>query len=507
MAGWRSPLRGRDLNSDWQRFSAAAATALAGGDFAGARDALRAAVAHRPEDADGWFNLGYCCRQLGDFGGALDAYASALAAGLNGAEAAHVNRAVILADHLGQGEAAEAELRQAIAIAPDFLPTWLNLGQLHEDRGAPEAARAAYARARAIAPYSGRAQARLAALKVGEGDAAVAVAELEQRCQAGLTRDEDAAEILFALGNAYDAAGGHDAAFAAIMAANALSASLRRPGQRYDPAQMEALVAALVAGPRADPPETAAATPLDRSDEGAPLFICGMFRSGSTVFEQLLARHPEIAAGGELEAVPALVNAYVRPYPDRLWTLSAAELDALRADYARTRALAGAGMGARFITDKRPDNFLHIGLIKRLFPAAKIIVTRRAPLDNLLSILFLNFADTVSYSDDMRHIVHYMQQYEVLMAHWARLYGDDIRFVDYEDVVRAPDAVLADIHDWIGLSHSAYTSDGAPPAIIRTPSNWQARGPLHQRSVDRWRRFEDALEPYRGVLAGLPQRA
>jgi tetratricopeptide (TPR) repeat protein len=486
------------LNSAWQRFSAAAAAALAVSDFAGARAALHQAVAQRADDADGWFNLGYCCRQLGDFGGALDAYASALAAGLRDPEAAHVNRAVILADHLNRSAQAEAELRQAIAIAPDFLPAWLNLGQLHEDRGAAEEARAAYVRALTIAPQNGRAQARLAALTVEAGDAAGAVAALEARCRAGLMRDADAADILFALGNAYDAAQQYDAAFEAIMAANNLNASLRQHGQRYDPAQMEALVAALIAGPVA--PASAAPQHRERQDE--PLFICGMFRSGSTVFEQLLARHPDVAAGGELEAIPALVHAHARPYPERLWALSEAELNGLRADYDRSRA--ALGQNARIVTDKRPDNFLHIALIKRLFPAAKIVVTRRAPLDNLLSILFLNFADTISYSDDIGHIVHYMQQYERLMAHWARVYGDDIRFVDYEQVVRDPDAVLAGIHDWIGLSPLVDGAAKAPPTI-RTPSNWQARGPLHQRSVDRWRRFERALEPYRAILAGLPR--
>ena len=41
--------------------------------------------------------------------------------------------------------------------------------------------------------------------------------------------------------------------------------------------------------------------------------------------------------------------------------------------------------GAMHVTDKRPDNFLYIGLIKRLFPAAKIVHTTRDPLDNCLN--------------------------------------------------------------------------------------------------------------------------
>ena len=58
------------------------------------------------------------------------------------------------------------------------------------------------------------------------------------------------------------------------------------------------------------------------------------------------------------------------------------------------------------MTDKRPDNFLHIALIKALFPQARIVHTRRHPLDNILSVFFLYFGDDVSYSDRLDDIVH-----------------------------------------------------------------------------------------------------
>jgi tetratricopeptide (TPR) repeat protein len=486
------------LSSTWDELDRAAAAAFAAGDLRAASTALERAVAIRPDHADHWFNLGYARRQLGDHRGALDAYATALANGLTGAEAAHVNRAVILAGPLGNAADAEAELQQAIALNGEFLPAWLNLGELHEDQGNAAAARRAYDRALHIAPGNGRAQARLAALTVLEGDAAAAVAALEARCHAGLAANDDALEILFAFGNALDAAGRHEDAFEAIVAANALSARLRQPGQRYDPAQMQQLTDALC---RFSPPYQ----PAVQSDDAArALFICGMFRSGSTVLEQLVARHPRIAAGGELELIPAFVHTQLHPYPDRLKTVSDAELDGMR--HAYTDTLASICPLSRFVTDKRPDNFLHIGLIKRLFPDAKIIVTRRAPLDNLLSIFFLNFADTVTYSDDLHHIVDYMRHYDRLIAHWVKLYPDDICFVDYEAVVTAPEPTLARIYTWLGLKpdDDAARLASSAAAVIRTPSNWQARGPLHHRSVGRWRNFEQPLAAYQQLLANLP---
>ena len=58
--------------------------------------------------------------------------------------------------------------------------------------------------------------------------------------------------------------------------------------------------------------------------------------------------------------------------------------------------------GATHVTDKRPANFLYIGLIKALFPDAKIIHTTRAPLDNCLAIYFLHLDLEVSYATDLR---------------------------------------------------------------------------------------------------------
>jgi tetratricopeptide (TPR) repeat protein len=484
------------LQNDWGRISAAAAAALANGDFSAAQAALTAAVALRPDHADSWFNLGYARRHANDYAGALDAYATAISSGLAGAEAAHVNRAIILSSHMGKMPEAEMELHKAIALNADFLPAWLNLGELHEDQGDADAARKAYERALTVAPLSGRAQARLAALTILGGDAGRAVAALEARCRAGLTRDDDALEILFAYGNALDAAARYDEAFEVITAANSLSANLRHPMNRYDPVQMEQLVDKLCAL------EPAAVSGADALDEGRGLFICGMFRSGSTVFEQLLVRHPDIAAGGELELIPAFVHARLRPYPEGLDIIRDDAITAMQRDYCQN--LASICPASRYVTDKRPDNILHIGLIKRLFPNAKIIVTRRAPLDNLLSIFFLNFAETITYGDELRHIVHYMQQCDRLEAHWLRLYGDDIRTVDYEVTVTDPGAVLANIHDWLGLAPVDSAATLAAP-VIRTPSNWQARGSLHHRSVDRWRNYQASLAAHHELLADLPK--
>ncbi len=86
--------------------------------------------------------------------------------------------------------------------------------------------------------------------------------------------------------------------------------------------------------------------------------------------------------------LPHLVGQQLAGFPESVASRSAAQLAQLADDYYRS--LAQSFPNATWITDKRPDNFLYIGLIKQLFPGARIVHTTRDPLDNCLSIFFLH---------------------------------------------------------------------------------------------------------------------
>ena len=98
----------------------------------------------------------------------------------------------------------------------------------------------------------------------------------------------------FALGRLLDAKARYQEAFAAYTAAN--EASLASAGPHflpYDRAQQSAFIDRSIEG----------GTPRARANTAdvppRPIFIVGMFRSGSTLTEQLLAGIPGVAAGGE----------------------------------------------------------------------------------------------------------------------------------------------------------------------------------------------------------------
>jgi tetratricopeptide (TPR) repeat protein len=477
----------------WARLDAAAGQNIALRRYSDAAAQLRQAIALRPDHADGWFNLGYVLRQSRAYPEALEAYAEALRLGVSGPEEAHVNRAIILSEYLEQTGAAGHELDEAITKNPGFLPAWLNLGGLMEDVGDARAAGEAYTHALRLAPGNGRARARLSAIAIHKGEIEDAIRDLEDQLRRGADSQDDRAELLFALGNALDAAGRYREAFSAIDEANGINRTLRPASQHYNRQAQERLVDALIAAFPARPDHAAG------PDDHRLLFVCGMFRSGSTVIEQLLGRHPLVEIGGELELVPALVHEHLLPYPASLAKLGADDIRGLGDRYLRT--IGSNFPSAAHVTDKRPDNFLHIGLIKTLFPGARIIHTARGLLDNILSIYFLNFAEAINYSDRIEDIIHYVGQYRRLMAHWQAIFGEDIVTVEYDALVRAPEAVMTTTFDRLGLPvvDSAEASDKAAP-VIRTPSNWKARSALHSQSSGRWRNYAAELAGARAVF-------
>ncbi len=446
-------------------------------------------LALSPGDSVSWYNLGYLLRCVRRFDDALSAYGQALCAGIDHPEEVHLNRAVILSEFRERDGDAEAELRLALAIAPGFVPAWLNLGNLLEDRGDAAAARHSYGQVLAIDPANGRAHARLAAIDLFEGRGDASIPRLQSVLASAAPALPDTAEIGFALGAAHDAAGRYDEAFACFAAANRAASTMAPPQHRYDRARHAAYVDRLVATPP---------TPEPRGNGSSPIFICGMFRSGSTLVEQILSRHSRVASGGELDILTSIA-ATLPGYPEVLAVMSDEQSATLRDAYlAEVRDLHP---GADLLTDKRPDNFLHIGLIKRLFPGARIVHTVRDRFDTMLSVYFNHFDDSVSYGRDLEDIAHWLDQYGRLMAYWRATYPGDIHDISYDALVRDPEPTIAALLQFCGLAwEDAVLMPEAATNMVRTASVWQVRQRLHSRSSGRWRHYREPLETRFGPL-------
>ena len=467
----------------------------AAGRAEAAAEAYRRLLAIRPDLPDSWFNLALMERQAGRFAAALAAYDEAVRRGVSGPEEAWLNRGVIHADDLGRPDLALEDLEAALAIAPDWLPALLNLGNLHEDMGQREAAADAYGRALAVAPGHPVAMARAAGLARLTGPDDVVIAGLRLAVSRPGMDVADRAELGFALGRALDQVGAYDEAFAAYAAANAASRAIDPEGARYDRAGHERFIDSLIA---AFPAPAAPAAPVAGGEAG-PVFICGLFRSGSTLVEQIMAGHSRVTGGGELGLVPGLARA-VAGYPQALAGAGPEVFGPLRDLYLG--GLKTARPQADVVTDKRPDNFLHIGLIKAMFPNARIVHTVREPLDVILSNWFLHLDRSMGHALDLGDLAHWHGQYVRLMRHWKALYPD-ILDLDYDALVVEPRPAIARLLGYCGLDWEAAVLDFHKAAApVRTASVWQVREPLYRRSSGRWRNYERHLGAVKAALGG-----
>lgn len=468
------------------------------GRAAEALQAYQHLLSAHPGNADGWYEYAWLLRRTGAPEAALQAYARALAAGIGGAEEVHLNRAVILSEDLRRVDDAAIELQRALGLRPDYAPALLNLGKLHEDLGDWPAASSTYLRLSGQDTVLGlEALARLVQIRLPEE----ALPERLQRLAAAAAdpRLDDSlrAGLLFALGRCHEARRLPAEAFAYFSEANRLAA---RGGPPYRPEAIERHVDALLT---AFPAAPLAAAPADDPERPAPLFICGMFRSGSTLLEQVLNAHPDVVAGGELAFFPRLaagpLAAHVAGAP-----MPAQLADRLRVDYRRQlQRIASSQPGAaRFVTDKRPDNILLLGLVRQLFPAARIVLTRRDPMDTGLSVYQQHLSQAQApYSSTLEAIGHYQTQLDRLANHILDAWAPSVRVFDYDAFVRAPEPELRALLDWLGLPwEPACLRFHEQRNAVATASHAQVRKSLYRESSGRWRAYAEQLRPLAQAL-------
>ncbi|HEX7060827.1 MAG TPA: sulfotransferase [Woeseiaceae bacterium] len=441
----------------------------------------------QPDLADVHYNLALLYKKEKRWRDAIAAYERALALGIPRPHEVHSNLGVLYSAMRRPDEAADSYER-ALALEPDYVPALFNLGGLREESGDRERSRVLYERILELEPHHAGALARLVhASRIESGDDPLLTA-IDRALAATQNDAAGQEELLFARGKALDDLGRYDEAFAAFASANALGKRRLPP---YRPEAVEAAVGRIIDGC-----DRAWLERVQTDSPHSPIFICGMFRSGSTLIEQILAAHPAITAGGELEFFPWLTARRLGLWPDQALAAPREALQALGQAY--TEHVRELFPDAGNVTDKRPDNFLYLGLIRAVFPAARIVCTQRDAADTCLSIWFQQLGG-LTYAADLAQIAHYHRQHERLMAHWRELCGDALYAVDYDSLVRDPEPVVRGLLEFLGLPWDERCLDFRDAERpVQTASVWQVREALHARSSGRWRHYAPHLRGIAG---------
>jgi Tfp pilus assembly protein PilF len=424
-------------------------------------DTARKAAGAAASSASAHALLAEFCTRSESFTEAAAAYDMALAGDPANAKY-RFNRAAVRR-FLGQLDAAECDYDQVIQSDPRECEAWLNRADL-----------------RTQTPQRNH------------------VRGLMERLQGGFDSWRDEVWIRYALAKELEDLGEYASSWSHLT----IGSAMRRRHLQYDVSRdLETVDWIIEAFPEAG-------TAIMGCPSGAPIFIVGMPRTGTTLLERILAGSTDLFAAGELEHFAHAIVAAARRKAGRrdlsrhelVATSANIDFKALGADYLdRTRPRTD--LRARF-TDKMPLNYLYCGLIKRALPNAKIVHLSRHPLATCYAVFKVLFNQGYPFSYDLCELADYYIGYRRLMEHWQRILPGQILDVPYERLVTAPESESRRVFEFCGLEWEPRVLDMAQfTHATTTASAAQVRRPIYHSSIDLWKRYAHSLAPLAQRLA------
>ncbi|QBB70117.1 sulfotransferase family protein [Pseudolysobacter antarcticus] len=396
-----------------------------------------------------------------------------------------------------RSEEAVAALRQAVVLAPSHTSARVMLAEMLRASNRMDDAAAEFRRVIAMRPFTGPAWWGLADLKTVK----FSDAEIEQMQRAMQHRDasdDDLIALGFALAHALEQ---HDRladSLREIANANARARNRRIWSAAAHSAQLDAILQTFSQPPHPPhPPQPAVPAALGEQ----VIFIVSMPRSGSTLVEQILASHSQVEGAGELPDLPAVLNEESRrrqqPFP--LWVpqMQPHDWQHLGQRYLE-RTAHWQQQRARF-TDKLPNNWLYIGAIRAMLPAAKIIYVRRDPLETCLGCYRQNFS-AHEYTRTFADLAAFWRDFDRAVRYWRQAAQSHVHENVYEDLVAYPESKIRELLVFCDLPFEpACLEFHKTQREVLTPSAAQVREPL-RRDTARAKRYGSLLDPLRHAL-------
>ena len=238
-----------------------------------------------------------------------------------------------------------------------------------------------------------------------------------------------------------------------------------------------------------------------------PIFICGMPRSGTTLCEQIISTHSKVSAAGELSdliKISGLEN-IIQSEKERIdeFQINLQKIEFIqnvRENYLSV-IKKFKNKDTVYVTDKLPHNFILIGLIKLIFPKAKVIYCKRDPMDNCFSLLTHKFVDIAhQYSYNQKLLGEYYLMHTDLMEYWLDKYSD-IYVLDNEELVKNQESVSKELIEYCDLDWEKKCLEFHKNVRqVRTASIEQVREPINKRSIGAWKKYSENLKILKSSL-------
>jgi tetratricopeptide (TPR) repeat protein len=242
----------------------------------------------------------------------------------------------------------------------------------------------------------------------------------------------------------------------------------------------------------------------EKSREPIPrlAFLGGHPRSGTTLLEQILGAHPDVAALDEPRAFTRIAAHLFNTSPQ----LSPARLNLIRRRYVEDlqRELGAIAQG-KLLLDKNPSPTARLRIWLRLFPELRVIIALRDPRDVVISCYFQNIPlnpFNANFLTLERAATHYANLMDVWLAvrQWEGFAWIETR---YEDTVADLAQEGRRVTEFLGLSwhqEQAQFHEKSSKKQMYSPTYHDATQPVYARSVSRWRAYEKHLAAIQPIL-------
>ncbi len=492
-------------------------------------------VAADPRDFESWGNLGVARLAAGDASGAADALQASLrlrrnqqrfrdkwvdahiaaGTGEHGLGLAlefasqHPGDVLVrvtiarLHDLLGRPEQALGALNEALQLDPAHAPALVALAQLHERQNRIDEFAEVVSRLDGLGVPTPELPVLQARLAFRRGDLNRAL-ELAEEISAAL----DVGDRAHLIGQISDRLGDSAKAFEAFCEMNRTSdispelLAARADAYRATIARRSRMATRkwVSSWRKWHPPE----------DHRDPVFLVGFPRSGTTLLDTLLMGHPQVCVTEEkpmLDAVARNLGGY-----ECLGELPESRLLELRELYLEQALTHVAGLDGRVLVDKQPFAMVEAPLIYRLFPTAKILFVQRHPCDVVLSCFMARFEPNAALANFVT-LEGTARLYNELRKFWSQcrsILPMIVHLVRYERLVDDTEAEMRALLAFLGLEWTDRVLDHRSTAMdrgfINTPSYSQVVEPMFDRSIGRWTRYREQMQPVLHLLEPWARR-
>ena len=226
-----------------------------------------------------------------------------------------------------------------------------------------------------------------------------------------------------------------------------------------------------------------------------PIFIVGVPRCGSTLIEKIIASgNKNIPIGEETGSIPSCLGEKISNKKSIIMDIESLKENIIKK--YNDKGLIQEKYDYVF-TDKTLDNFFFIGLIKEIFPKAKIINCKRNITSSITSIIKNNLGD-VAWAHNPENIFKFFDLYLKKIERFKKLYPNFIYEIQLEELVKNPESESKKLMQFCELPWDKKCLEfyKRKDIISRTASNIQIRKAIYSEQKNKNLMYKQFLNKY-----------